>query len=204
MAVPAKNRDLHGNVPDNSSAALVLVDVINDFEFEGAERLLGPALAVADAIAELKRKAKQSGMPVIYVNDNFGKWQSDFRKLLDHCLNEQVRGCEIARLLVPDDDDYFVLKPKHSAFYSTTLDVLLDYLGAKTLVLAGFAGNICVLFTANDAYLRDFHLFVPGDCIASESEEENHYALQQMAKVLKADIRKSTELEFSNREGMDE
>ena len=101
-------------------------------------------------------------------------------------------------VLRPDEDDYFVLKPKHSGFFSTTLDTLLEYLGVKTVVLAGIAANICVLFTANDAYMRDFHLFVPGDCVASNTPDENKYALEQMREVLKADTRPSTELSFDD------
>ena len=99
-------------------------------------------------------------------------------------------------LLRPEEDDYFVLKPKHSGFFSTTLDILLDYLEVKVVILTGIAANICVLFTANDAYMRDFDVAVPRDCVASNTEEENGYALEQMAKVLKADIRPSTDLSF--------
>lgn len=197
MQSPDKNQDLHGNVPDTSHVALILIDLINDFEFPGAEQMFNNTLAIARQIAILKKKVRQAGIPVIYVNDNFGKWRSDFRKMLDHCLNDDVRGKEIARLLKPDDDDYFVLKPKHSAFYSTTLEVLLEYLNAKTLILVGVAGNICVLFTANDAFMRDFHLIIPSDCIASETEEDNKYALEQMKKVLEADTRPSTEIDFA-------
>ena len=194
--MPAKNQDLHGNVPDSSPVVLILIDVINAFEFEGAEPILKNTLVIASSIHTLKKRAKQAGVPVIYVNDNFGKWQSDFRKLLAHCLEEGVKGKPVAELLKPDDDDYFVLKPKHSGFYSTTLDVLLDYLQARTLILAGVTANICVLFTANDAYMRDYHLIVPRDCVASESDEVNRYALDQIAKVLKADTRVSTEINF--------
>ena len=107
-----------------------------------------------------------------------------------------MRGKPVAELLRPDQDDYFVLKPKHSGFFSTTLDTLLKYLGTRTVVLAGMAANICVLFTANDAYMRDLYLVVPADCVASNTEEENRYALDQMQKVLKADVRPSTELSF--------
>lgn len=196
MTTPTKNHDLHGSVPDESSTALILVDVINDFEFEGAEELFNNTIAVANRIADLKKRARQAGIPVIYVNDNFGKWQSDLRKLLDHCLEDGVRGKAIVELLKPDEDDYFVLKPKHSAFYSTTLDVLLDYLKTKRLILAGISGNICVWFTANDAFMRDFDLVIPSDCVASASKEENDYALEQMAKVLKADIKPSKDIEL--------
>lgn len=196
MKEPTLNEDLHGSAPDNAEAALVLIDVINDLEFEGSESLLKSALPMAERIAELKKKAKQAGIPVIYVNDNFGRWQSNFNKLLEHCLQDDVRGKPMAELLKPDEDDYFVLKPKHSGFYSTTLNTLLDYLRVKTLILTGVAANICVLFTANDAYMRDFNLVIPADCVASNTVEENEYALEQMEKVLKANISPSAELDL--------
>jgi nicotinamidase-related amidase len=196
MVSPVNNQDLHGNVPDDSSVVLLMIDLINDFEFDGADEMFGNTLAIAPSIANLKKKAKSAGIPVIYVNDNFGKWQSDFRKLVDHCLEDNVRGKPIAELLRPDEQDYFVLKPKHSAFYSTSLELLLRYLKAQTLILTGIAGNICVLFTANDGYMRDFDLVVPQDCIASETEADNQHAIAYMSKVLKADSRLSTEIVF--------
>ena len=194
--MPVKSEDLHGNVPDNAGAALLLIDVINDFEFEGGAELLQQALPVGRNIAELKRRAKQHGIPVIYVNDNFGKWQSDLNKIVSHCLEDGVRGEPFVKLVVPDEDDYFVLKPKHSGFYCTSLELVLEHTGARSLILAGIAGNNCVLFTANDAYMRDFKLFVPGDCSVSISPEDNEHAFEQMAKVLKADIRPAPELDL--------
>jgi nicotinamidase-related amidase len=190
------NQDLHGNVPDDSSVALILIDLINDFEFDGADPMFNNTLAIAQPIAKLKKNAKAAGIPVIYVNDNFGKWQSDFRKLVDHCVEDNVKGKPIAQLLRPDEQDYFVLKPKHSAFYSTSLELLLRYLKANTLILTGIAGNICVLFSASDGYMRDFNLLVPQDCIASETEADNQHALAYMSKVLKADTRPSTEIDL--------
>src|SRR3954471_15230996 len=112
--MPAKNEDLHGNVPDKSSVALLLIDVINDLEFEGGEELLRHALPMSKSLAELKRKAKEAGVPVIYVNDNFGKWQSDFQRILEHCLKDDVRGLPVFESFNSLEDDYFVLKPKHS------------------------------------------------------------------------------------------
>ena len=194
--MPANNPDLHGNVPESSPVALLLVDVINDMDFEGAETLVRQAVPMARRIAALKQRARAAGIPAIYINDNFGRWQSDFRKLVDHVLNDGVPGEEVARILEPADDDYFVLKPKHSAFYETTLDTLLAYLGARTLVLTGVAGNICILFSANDAYMRDYDLVVPSDCTVSNTPEENDYALKQIQKVLKGDIRPSHELDL--------
>jgi nicotinamidase-related amidase len=195
--MPANNEDLHGSVPESSSVVLLLIDVINDMEFEGSEALVEQSVPMAHRIAELKRRAKKAGIPTIYVNDNFGRWQSDFRRVVEHVLEDGVRGEEVARILQPDDDDYFVLKPKHSAFYATTLDTLLTYLGARTVILTGVAGNICILFSANDAYMRDLNVVVPSDCVASNTASENEHALDQMQKVLKADITPSAELDLA-------
>ncbi|HVW02794.1 MAG TPA: isochorismatase family cysteine hydrolase [Planctomycetaceae bacterium] len=199
--MPIRNPDLHGNVPEHSPTALLLIDVINDLEFPEGGQLLQSAVPMARKIAALKSRVKQSGIPAIYVNDNFGRWRSDFHAQVDHCRNDSVRGRELAELLRPDEDDYFVLKPKHSGFFSTTLDTLLEYLRVRTLILTGIAGNNCVLFTANDAYMRDFELFVPSDCVASNSDDENRYALEQMQKTLKADIRPSNELDVARLAG---
>ena len=190
------NSDLHGNAPDTSVVALLLIDVINDLEFEGGEKLLHHALPAAKVIAAFKKRCEDAGIPAIYVNDNFGKWRSDFKKLVSHCLDDNTRGREIVELLKPAPDDYFVLKPKHSGFYSTTLDLLLKHLGAETLILAGFTADICILFTANDAYMRDYRLMVPADCVASQDEAENQRALKFMERVLKADIRSSSRIEL--------
>jgi nicotinamidase-related amidase len=195
--MPAKNPTLHGNAPDKATVALLLIDVINDLEFPEGDQLLQHALPMAKAIARLKRRAKAAGVPVVYANDNFGRWQSNFNNQVEHCLNDGVRGQPVVELLKPEEDDYFVLKPKHSGFYSTALEVLLEYLQVESIILTGIAANICVLFTANDAYMRDYHLFVPRDCVASNTEEENRSALDQMEKVLKADVRPSDELDLA-------
>ncbi len=192
------NDDLHGNAPDKSEIALLLIDTINDLEFDGGEELLGTALPAAKRIADLKQRARQAHVPIIYVNDNFGKWRSDFKRIVTHCLEDNVRGKPIAKLLEPDDEDYFVLKPKHSGFFSTTLNLLLEYLETRTLILTGFAGNNCVFFTANDEYMRDYKLIIPADCVASINETDNDNALKQMQKVLKADIRPSNEIDFEH------
>lgn len=193
---PAKNADLHGSVPEKSPVALLLIDVINDLTFEGSEALVRQAVPMAKRVAALKQRARQAGIPAVYINDNFGRWQSDFRRIVEHCLEDGVPGEEVGRILQPADDDYFVLKPKHSAFFQTTLDTLLAYLGAKTLILTGMAGNICILFTANDAYMRDYHIVVPADCVASNTVEDNDYALQQIQHVLKGDVTDSAALDL--------
>jgi nicotinamidase-related amidase len=188
--------DLHGSAPDTADAVLLLIDVINDMEFDGGEDLFRYALPAAQRLSALKKRASEHGIPTVYANDNFGRWQSDFRKLVDHCLNDDVRGGPIAQLLAPQERDYFVLKPKHSGFFSTSLEVLLRYLGARALIIAGFATNICVLFTANDAYMRDYSLAIPGDCSAAESEQAHTQTLELMRTTLKADITESGNLDL--------
>ncbi|WP_437204569.1 cysteine hydrolase family protein [Planctomicrobium sp. SH664] len=190
------SRDHVHRPDDQSCVALLLIDVINDLEFPEGEQLLRSALPMAKRIAELKRRAVAADVPVIYCNDNFGQWRSDFQAQVDHCLHDGVRGEPITKQLQPQSSDYFILKPKHSGFHCTPLSLLLESLQAETLVLTGLAGNICVLFTAHDAYMRNFRIYVPADCVASNTPEENEAALQQMQKIVKADIRNSTEIDF--------
>jgi nicotinamidase-related amidase len=183
--MPEKNIDLHGSAPDKHKSALLLIDVINDLDFPKADQLLKYARPMARNLLRLKRRAQKAGVPVIYVNDNFGRWKSDFRRTVEHCTRHG-HARDVVKLLRPEESDYFVLKPKHSGFFSTTLETLLRYLETQTLILTGIAGNFCVLFTANDAYMRDFNLFVPSDCTVSNTKKENDSALALMRKFLKA------------------
>jgi nicotinamidase-related amidase len=199
--MPAKHEDLHGNAPDKAGTALVLVDVINDLEFEGGDRLLQHALPAAQRIAELKARAVAAGIPVVYANDNFGKWRSDLRDVVEHCLHDGVRGGPIVQLLHPAEEDYFVLKPKHSAFFATTLELLLKYLEADTLILCGFSGDVCVLLTAADAYMRDYHLLVPEDCVASINPRENARVLAYMKRNFDADTGRAAAVRFPTGKG---
>ena len=128
-------------------------------------------------IAGLKRRMKEARLPVLYVNDNFGKWQSDFRMLVTRCLEEQCRGKQIARILLPEDDDNFVLKPKYSGFYATPLELLLRYLEVGRVIITGIAGDNCVLLTAADAYTREFEVAVPADCVVSLDADPSRSAL---------------------------
>jgi nicotinamidase-related amidase len=196
VASPDKNPDLHGNVPDTSPVALLIVDMINDLEFPGGDTLAEQIMPVAHAIKNLRDLANARGIPTIYVNDNFGRWKSDQTAVIERCLDHEVRGRPSVQLIAPEPDDYFVLKPKHSGFYSTTLDTLLSYLKATTLIITGIAGNSCVLFTANDAFMRDYQLLVPSDCVASIDPADNAYALRQMRDVLHADIAPSSDLDL--------
>jgi nicotinamidase-related amidase len=179
-----------------SGTALLLIDVINDLAFDGSEALVAQAAAMAAPLARLKRRAAAAGVPAIYINDNFGQWRSDFRRTVAHCTARSSPGHRISRRLRPTARDYFVLKPKHSGFFDTTLDTLLETLRIRRVILAGIAGNICVLFTANDAYMREYKIFTPADCIVSNTAADNDHALRQIKTVLKGNVTVSTRLEF--------
>ena len=179
-----------------SGTALLLIDVINDLAFDGSEALVAQAESMAASLARLKRRASRARIPTIYINDNFGQWRSDFRRTVAHCTARSAPGRRVSWRLRPTTRDYFVLKPKHSGFFDTTLDTLLEALRIRRVILTGMAGNICVLFTANDAYMREYKIFAPADCIVSNTAADNDYALRQIGTVLKGNVAVSTRLSF--------
>jgi nicotinamidase-related amidase len=179
-----------------AGTALLLIDVINDLAFEGSEPLVEQAEPMALRVAALKKRATAAGVPTVYVNDNFGQWRSDFRKTVAHCTAKTSRGRRVSMRLRPTRDDYFVLKPKHSGFYDTTLATLLRDLKIRRVIVTGIAGNICVLFTANDAYMRGLQIIAPRDCCVSNTPGDNDAALRQIELVLKGDTTPSAQLAF--------
>jgi nicotinamidase-related amidase len=177
--------------------ALLLIDVINGFDFEHSEGIVAAAERVAPNIRALAERARAAEIPVIYVNDNFGRWRSDFRMTIEACRARDMPGRDVSRQLEPSSEDYFVLKPRHSGFYSTVLDLLLEQLGVERLILVGFAANICVLFTAHDARMRGYGVIVPSDCVASNDEALTRATLEHVALVLDADTGPSSDLDLT-------
>ncbi|WP_445493218.1 isochorismatase family cysteine hydrolase [Niallia sp. 03133] len=170
----------------HNHAALLIIDMINDFNFTYGNTLAAKTLEIATNIYSLKQKCTKEKIPVIYINDHYNLWKADLEKILSFCQND--KNNEILQRIKPTDRDYFLIKPKHSAFYGTALHTLLQQLNVDTLLLAGIAGNICVLFTANDAYMREYSLIVPENCIASVDNEDNLYAIRMMKNVMDAKI----------------
>jgi nicotinamidase-related amidase len=183
-------------VRHKSQHALVLVDVINHFEFPDGKQILRNALKVAARVKMLKTRPRKANVPVIYVNDNFGQWRSDATKLLAYCLRTHCSGRPFVEAIRPDVNDYFVLKPMHSAFYHTPLEVLLRHLGVSSLVLAGIATNSCILCTAHDANMRDLAVTVVSDCCAARSETEHEEALENMREMAKARVISAKSVRF--------
>ena len=194
MAEPKK--DLHHDRRDESPVALLLIDVINPLDFDGAEALLERARPVAAALRAFKERAHEAGVPVMYVNDNFGRWRSDMPALVERCLQPDCLGRELVRELEPDEGDYFVLKPQLSAFHGTTLHTLLRHLGVRTVILGGFAGDRCVLFSAADAHQSDYRVLAPRDLFASEQQEYDEQARALLERAVQADTRVSGEVDL--------
>lgn len=174
------------NIPIKDTAVL-FIDIINDFDFDGGEKLLRNTENILPNLIKLKQFARQNDLPTIYINDHYKLWQADFHKIIERCTNE--RSKHIIDQLKPDEDnDYFLMKPQHSAFFQTPLQSLLHDLGKTHLIMAGIAGDICILFTAKDAYMYQFDMHIPENCMASEEKNNNDYALYLMHSVMKANI----------------
>jgi nicotinamidase-related amidase len=157
---------------------LLILDMISEWQFPDADKLLPHALATASHVAALKARCRRAGVPVIYGNDNYGAWRSDLRQVVESSLAGGGAGARITTLVAPQDDDYFVLKPKHSAFFGTPLDLLLQHLSVRRLLLAGVASDQCVMATAMDARMRDYEVLVVSDCVASQTAGRNRRALE--------------------------
>jgi nicotinamidase-related amidase len=168
--------------------------MINPFDFEGGAALCRNALPVAGRIARLKSALKPAGVQVVYINDNFTQWRSDFRELVAVCGRRGAPGSAIVDLLRPDADDYFVLKPKHSAFFATPLRLLLEQRKITRVILTGIASDSCILATAADAHMNEFTLCVPTDCVAAQTPDRNRRALALMKASLHADTRSARTL----------
>ncbi len=177
-------------------SALLLIDVINAFDFEGAEGLIRAARLAGARIERLCSRARQAEVPLIYVNDNFGRWRSDFMTTVRECTKPSSAGHEICERLRPQPGDYFILKPQQSGFYETPLELLLRHLNVHTLILTGFAANFCVLFTANDAHMRRYHLVVPRDCTAANTPSLTRWALTHIELGLGGRTGLSSRIDF--------
>jgi nicotinamidase-related amidase len=175
-----------------SERVLLLIDFINPLDFAGSEQLAAPAVEAARAAATLKERLAGEGVAAIYANDNYGVWQSDFHTLVSACLGMEGPPGEIARLLYPQAQDLTILKPRHSAFFASPLQLLLAQMQARELIICGLATDICVQLTAMDAFLREYRTWVPADCTAAESTPAKKASLSYMANVLKCNVAPST------------
>jgi nicotinamidase-related amidase len=184
--------------PAPGGTALLIIDMINDMDFAEGSQMFAHAEQAAKAIVRLRDQATRCGVPVVYVNDNYGQWHSERSRIIEHCVREESRGRDLVRKIEPRHDDFFVIKPQFSGFYATNLPVLLPKLGANRLILTGLAADICVLFTAADAHMRAYDLWVPADAVASVDQQRTDWALDIMRKAMSADIRPTSEVSIDD------
>ena len=174
------------------SAALLIIDMINDMKFDEGDELLGEMWAICDTVVRLRDEAAKADVPVIYVNDNYGEWHASPADIVDYVRG--TAGAPIAERLATRPDDYFVIKPHVSGFYATSLPAILPRLGVSRLILTGVAADICVLFTAADAHMREYALWVPRDAVASNQAAHRDWALRIMTKSMGAETRATNRL----------
>jgi nicotinamidase-related amidase len=179
-----------------SRVVLLLIDFINPLDFPEAEDLAAPAVEAAQATAALKTALHKAGVPAIYANDNYGGWQSDFQSLVERCAAGKGASAQMAKLLRPQSGDLTILKPRHSAFLGSPLDLLLSRMHAREIIITGLATDICVQLTAMDGFLRDYKLRVPADCTAAESPDYKKQSIAYMERVLKCDVSPSAFIEL--------
>jgi nicotinamidase-related amidase len=182
--------------PSPVPVALLVIDVLTTFQFPDGDEILQGALAMRDELARLKERARKVRIPTLYVNDNFGDWRSEKEVLMGRCL--EAKGAEFVRPLLPDSEDYFVLKPMHSAFYMTPLEVLLRHLQVETLILTGLTSISCITVTAHDANMRGFDIYVPSDCSCARNAEEHTQALALLEASAGVNLSRSTLLRLPN------
>ena len=194
--------DTNGSLPgtsttvQQSSVALLIIDMISEFEFPDGAQVYKQARKIVKNIADLKSRAKSANVPVIYLNDNYGRWNEDFVSFVKNIKDSSKRGREIIQILEPQDDDLFVLKPQRSGFYGTSLGVLLLSMGVSNIILTGVTTDICILFTAHDAYMRGYNVHIPSDASASGNPKYHLSALNFLQRVADADIRETGSVDF--------
>lgn len=165
-----------------SKTALLIIDMFNDFDFDSGDMLRTHTQVIVDPILKLKKHFKETDLPVIYCNDNFGQWKDSTEDIIDYVKG--TKGKQIALQIEPEDEEYFIIKPRHSTFFGTQLDILLRQLSVTKLILTGVATDICILFSANDAYMRDYDIYVPRDCVAAETLKRHESALTIINEAL--------------------
>lgn len=150
-------------------AAVIALDLISDFRFPDGPAVRRALTRRAPAIRALLAAARAHAVPVVYANDNLGAWRSDAPALIERCTQPRLPGADLVQSLRPESTDEIVLKPRHSAFFGTPLEALLDDHGIDTLIILGISAESCVWMTACDAHTRGFKLVLPADTLAGAS-----------------------------------
>jgi nicotinamidase-related amidase len=172
--------------------ALLVVDMLNTYEHEDADRLAASVKDAVPQIADLIERARSEDVPLVYVNDNYGDWNSSSSELAERAL--AGRHPDLVEPVLPRDGDAFVIKARHSVFYSTPLEYLLQTMGVGRIVLAGQSTEQCILYSALDGYVRHFEVAVPRDGVAHIYEHLSSAAFEMMERNMHAQVCSAAEV----------
>jgi nicotinamidase-related amidase len=167
-------------------SALIVVDMLNAYEHDDAERLVESVERVIDPISELVARAREDEVELIYVNDNYGDWNSSSSELAERALDG--RRPDLVEPVLPPEGADFVIKARHTIFYMTPLEYLLGQQDISHLVLAGQVTEQCILYSALDAYVRHFEVSIPTDAVAHIHEDLAEAALKMMERNMGVEL----------------
>ena len=177
--------------------ALIVVDMLNPYEHEDADKLVASVEETLPTLVALRDRVREEDVATIYVNDNHGDWESSRRQLIDAAL-EGARP-DLVEPILPGDDDLFLAKTRHSIFYATPLEYILAQEDIDRLVIAGQVTEQCVLYSALDAYIRHLDVSVPRDGVAHIFENLADASLQMMERNMHAEICEAEECRLGER-----
>jgi nicotinamidase-related amidase len=180
---------------DARRSALIVVDMLNPYEHEDADRLAESVERVVGPITALVQRARERDVEVIYVNDNHGDWRSSRDKLVERVMN--AGRPDLIEPLLPPEDAEFILKVRHSIFYGTSLEYLLSQLGVDHIVLSGQVTEQCILYSALDAYIRHLKVGVPTDGVAHIHENLAEAALDMMERNMNAQLAPAADIDMT-------
>ena len=188
---PSRHRQSEGGGP-----ALIVIDMLNQYKHEDADRLAANVEPAVPAIRVLLDRSRDEDVPIIYVNDNYGDWNTSAEELGRQAL--EGRHPELVEPILPPEAASFVIKARHSIFYEKPLEYLLDRTGIDRLVLAGQVTEQCILYSALDAYVRHFEVVVPPDAVAHIHPSLGKAALEMMQRNMSAELTEAAQLRFSS------
>lgn len=173
--------------PNAEAQALIVCDMLNDFVKKGAPLEVPAARTVIRDVKKEIQRARKNRIPVIYCCDAHKNNDPEFALWPRHAV-EGTEGARVIKQLEPQEGDYVVTKTRYAGFYKTSLDTLLKRLGVNRLIITGVATNICILYTAADAYMRGYKVTIPRRCVAALTKREHQFSLLQMKRVFHAEI----------------
>jgi nicotinamidase-related amidase len=160
---------------------LLVIDALNDFTHEDGDTLLASFRERLPSLRAALEHARASGTPVVYVNDQHGRWDGDGPGLVRRALDS--RGGDVAAAVAPRPDEPLILKPRYSAFDHTSVELLLRDLDADRLLLVGGASEACILQTGIDARELGFKVSLLADACATLDPELEQIALRYAEEV---------------------